>query len=584
LVIICLSGVQPAAADSGVTVTVNDGALTITGSPSRDDIQLNQISPGTFAVWVTPSSGVVEVHNVTGITGDVTITTGPGDDSIRIGNLGPTELPEALIVDQGPGYNSLYLTEARVADDLTVTGRTSVELTRSTVAGDLVANSGDHPIAVFLIGSTVDGLVNVNATGTGVAQVSLVRSEINRLRVKGNRGNDWIQILSSDLGFNPRFDLGAGNDGLRIAADSHWSGSLRLNAGNGTDTLDILDEVAIGVPIAANNMGRIVANLGNGDDFAHIHAPITTARSVVNGQGGFDHLQGAGYDHPSSAAAYRLFEDIETPPEDKLEIAAVAGDLHITVNDLIGSLWVDSSGDDYQVAYRDTDSFDEQQQLVTGITGDVTITVRSNLYSVNVGTRTPTTVSGALRLAATNGAGARFDVYNTDVGGDINVTADARYTSLHLFDSSAGGRLDARSTGPASLGLSVRRSALGRFRVNGAGQQDTVLTTDTHLGAAPLLTLRGGDDIVRFTDSTWTGRLQLNAGTGSDTVTSEGTEPIERLRMLLGAGDDQADIHGLVNDGLGSQLQGDAGTDQLTLRAPTDRATVRTFEAITYAL
>ncbi len=571
----------PASADSGVEVDVANGKLTITGTANADDIQINQITTGSYAVWITPTSGPVEVHNVSGVTGDVVLDTGDGDDRVRIGSAAPISLPDSLVVRPATGYNSIDVTDTTIADDLVAAGKASVSLRNSEIGDDLIASSEAAGLSVHLIDSAVLDFANLRSTRGGVIWFDMDRSSVRRVRMTGNKANDRFKSTSSDLGFNPRFDLGSGNDHFTLVADSEWSGTLSFNAGNGKDTFETFDEETYGVPISAIRMGKISAQLGNDDDFVYIYAPIMTAGSVVNGQGGFDHLSGEGYDDPASQADYRLFEDIETPPEERLDIDTTNGDLTITVNDLIGGLYLDSVGDDYRVVYRNVSSPEYLEEIVTGIDGDVAIKLRANLLLVNVGSNNPTSFPGKLTLSNENDAHARFDLTDVSVAGDLNVlNSDSPALRLLVDNSTVGGRFDARATGRGELGISADGSSFGRFRVNGANYRDSVILDDSDLGVAPFLSLRSGDDFVLLSNVGWTGRLQLNAGSGNDEFGSSGELPLGRARLLMGAGDDQVDIHGMADDGAGSQVQGDAGSDVLTYITEFPRAVVRTFETI----
>lgn len=576
-----LAGVQPAAATSSTSVQVVAGKLVITAA-DHEVVQVNTTGPGNYAVWVTPQGGVPDVHNVGGVTGDVEITPGAELSRIRIGDLTQTDLPASLVVKAGAGENDVRVSDTTIADDVVVTGRLGLFLTGSTVGDDLLATSGPRSVQVVLRDSTVGDLFQIRSTRRGAIGASLTDSTVGRVRVTGNTGNDSIQARAADLGHRPRFDMGSGNDTVVVTGDSTWTDTLTVSTGNGNDWLRIEDEVGIGEPIGPVRMGKLSAQLGNGDDNAIIDVPITTAGSVVNGQGGFDRLSGGGHADPTSVADYRLFEDVEggagQPP---ILADGDGGDLTVTVRDRVAALRIDRLGDGFRVAYREPSTFDWINLDVPAIDGDVTVSMETWLLTIDIGLEAPTDIPGDLNLVGVAGATARFEIHGVTVGGDLKATT-ADVLGLDLDAVTVDGRLDARATGPGELSIATYGSTFGRTRINGANQEDRLYFLDgTNLGPSPIITLRGGDDYVSPADVTWTGLLQLNTGSGDDQVGgADPVNPLGRIRAVLGAGDDILRLAGLVDEGRGSVLQGDRDADTLEHATPIPRATVRTFETV----
>ncbi len=111
--------------------------------------------------------------------------------------------------------------------------------------------AGNDRLALRLHAGAPDK-IDVDVGDNGSADLVVARNKVDRIRVKGGRGNDQIRIDDANGAFTTtiptRIDGQGGNDAIRGG-----SGAERLNGDGGNDTID-------------GNGGNDVANLGAGDD------------------------------------------------------------------------------------------------------------------------------------------------------------------------------------------------------------------------------------------------------------------------------------------------------------------------------
>lgn len=576
-----LAGTGPAAAESGAAVTVTDGALTVVGTDGPETVHLDQIAPETYAVWIQPDGGLIEVFNVTGVTGDVEIDTKGGTDRILVGTGTPTSLPGSLAIDPGDGLNKIDVVGVTIPGDLTATGRAVLKIRDTTIGDDLLGTTGAAGLSVQLTDTVVGDLYQVRSTGGGRVTSSFDRSGAGRIRITGGPLGDTASFRSSDLGTNPRMTLAGDNDFVPVTADVSWNGTFALNAGPGDDLFITRDEIDDGVPAPALLLGRFNVRLGTGDDEVRLDAPLQAAGSIVDGQGGTDRLAGDGVTDPSTVATFRSFEDVESQPGDPVTVTG-GPDLTVAITEPIHRLSIDEIGPGFTVAYRIEDGGPLTTIDVAGVTGDVEIDLAAGNPLIEIGANSPTTLPGNLELRASGSAQTLLTNHRADIGGDLLITAAGstivRYEST---ESDVAGRLDLRATGSARFELTARDGSFGRVRINGGNADDRVVLQSAELGANPTIVLRNGADVLTMIDATWTGLLQANLGSGDDLCDQHSPLVAGRLRLLLGQGDDRANVLGRLDaDGRGSRIQGDGGTDELVLLVSNDRALIRAVEAV----
>ena len=184
------------------------------------------ITSGADATTINGLSGPITLH---GVTGNVDIRMGAGDDILTMSNL---SLLGKVSINGQKGANTLTLNNVQVANNLKILSVTTATIADTTVGKDL----------------------QMNLTGPGGENVALRSVTVQR---------------------NTKITTGKGPDILTID-DSTFHGAARLNTGQGADIIAIeAHGDAMGPPTLFD--GPVSISLGAGDD---------TLRLGVTGQTG----------------------------------------------------------------------------------------------------------------------------------------------------------------------------------------------------------------------------------------------------------------------------------------------------------
>lgn len=292
------AGAIPAGADSGVRVTVsNAGHLTINGTNNSERIEINANGSG-LAVWIFDrQSNLLDVHNVTGVTGNITINLKGGDDRVELGNLTPTSVPGNITIKGGSGDDDVATRDLEVGGSLTFLPGNGGNLAAnselliavdSTIDGNVVIKSGasgQTVTAVSLVGSQVAGKLDARAIRNRRLGVAIIDSSVGKLSVRGSGGVDRVHFKQADLGSNPFVSLGNGDDQSEMPGPVSWSGLYRHRDGGGDDWFWMADSAGL---------SRLNLSMGGGDDFFDLGSSLINqgAGSVLNGGGGNDTIDG----------------------------------------------------------------------------------------------------------------------------------------------------------------------------------------------------------------------------------------------------------------------------------------------------
>ena len=87
-----------------VTTALSQGTLILTGDRLANDVTVSQPAPGT--ITVTPAAGTTvnggtDPVTVPGLTANLVVRLGAGDDRLAFDLAGPIALPGRLVVDYG---------------------------------------------------------------------------------------------------------------------------------------------------------------------------------------------------------------------------------------------------------------------------------------------------------------------------------------------------------------------------------------------------------------------------------------------------------------------------------------------------
>jgi len=261
------------AAPPAAVVRVNSaGDLMVLARADGVSIEINSNIAGQYAVWVTPSDGALQVHNVSGVTRNVT-TTVPQD--LRVLSAG---------LNSG---SSVIIHDVTIGDDLIVQGGVFVDMNGGEVGDDVVASVIDDGwLEVQLSNITVADLLSVRSTGPAGYNLLLKSSSVGRLRSVGGSGGESVRLERSSIGSAPRVSLGGGSDHLAVS-NSTWTGTLRFYGDAGNDHFYYK---------SGSLLHAARAYMGAGDDKLVVHGQPAQAGAglLLHGGGGVDILTRTG--------------------------------------------------------------------------------------------------------------------------------------------------------------------------------------------------------------------------------------------------------------------------------------------------
>lgn len=215
-----------------VTADVVGGNLFIKGDNGGNQIVLDQAGLLPGQVRISGASGtqvstdtiaLADSAILEGVTGNVTIRTGSGDDSVSLD--GPTVAGRVLI-NTGKGDNTILVDGTNVGKTLTIL-------------------NGPDDDQTMIIDSTILG----------------------KTLVKSASGNDGVTMQNNTIGGD--LAIAAGHDDDLVTLDDlQVAGKLLLNTGRGADTVNVERSPVAGGPQSYFAGGNI--RLGTGTDILHI--------------------------------------------------------------------------------------------------------------------------------------------------------------------------------------------------------------------------------------------------------------------------------------------------------------------------
>ncbi|QEG34213.1 hypothetical protein [Bythopirellula goksoeyrii] len=299
-----------------LSVAVIDGDLVITGdaNPNAFALRSGDTDGGQFEVvligpgqvddtvnGVTKSDGEPFLFN--GVTRDVIVNTGGGDDTVRIiggsstNELDALQFPGDLRIDLGDGEDELFMgTSASftltqfplaIADDLVIlggAGNDTFDVTAVHVADDftIVDTEGSNTLTMPL------GLSFPNSN-----ESTTIGDDFAILM--GN-GNDQVFVNQTIVGDNLFVDLGGGDDAVDGLL-STINGSTFVNLGSGSNQVDIavtdagnsltiLGSGANDVVLTQVNASSLIAVItASGDDLITLDGCTTGTGIITTGDG-----------------------------------------------------------------------------------------------------------------------------------------------------------------------------------------------------------------------------------------------------------------------------------------------------------
>jgi Ca2+-binding RTX toxin-like protein len=510
-------GVQQIDIDLGASATGGpDGqrdVATIGGTSDADHASVTTVGGAIVVSGLAASVKVSDIDHSAGVTDQVTVSTGFGDDVIDLARGADPAQLAALTVDGGDGV-----------DTAAVTGTTAGE-------AFVLAANGDHA-TITQGGVSLGQLVNVETLdlktlggGDSVLINSLEGTAVQTVNVDltnaaGQPDGVFDRVTFEDL---------AADDGVFVTqgADGH-----SLTIGEGTTSINVVgldgqDQVIIHgnagddtlIASGVRNVAQITLNGGDGNDL------------VIGGDGAENLFGDAGDDTLQAGVGRNVIDggagdDLLINADGTIGVGGLGNDtIHGATNDVIQA----GDGDDLISAGLST-------QITAGA-GEDTITAgirTGNGASIDAGDGNDVFLGQTGNLLFNGGNGD--DAIHWDMSGDIS--------SNTLLDGGAGHDTLA-ITGPqdaTSWTISVGNNGTGfdLFQLVHAGQTaklfsqttedvsitsgngaDTVTVTDqTGLGVQTLrLFTEAGDDRIDLSAEHAFGTTTVDTGAGNDTVT-----------------------------------------------------------------
>jgi hypothetical protein len=549
-----------------ITAATSAGNLIIHGDSADNGVLISQGGPGEFVVTGyalggagTSINGQSSAAVLTGITGDIRIDLGKGNDALAIGqsatdlagfsdlidlqldpgtdsgsdpDVAVLAVPKNLSIVGGGGADTVVVIAAVGGSAKIDTGNQDDSVGFGNLTGrPQLAVGGNLSIVTGKGGSYVDvenvvavGLLNMQG-GEGSDVVAAVNSKFADAKIATGGGNDAVGLVDLDLNSELVVDTGAGNDDLTVAffsagqgkGPTSWTrgaGRLTIRTGDGADVVDITD--------FAVDQARV--DTGSGDD-GDIFFPVLIANATISGS--LTVNTGAGNDFVAVLGASLGQLSVDTgagndgTPDQPVQISDVhvAGGMNVTTgqgNDVAllafvsaDHLAVDMGSGDNQLDVTDESSIANAMRIGMGGGND---RLRMDTFAGTFAQQT-----GSLSIDM--GAGTdTVDFLSLIVVGKINITLGAGNDTLtadHLFP-------------------------YGDAKIDAGAGNDSVSLTDTEAHHDVNILLGAGDDsFTAMFDLMVAHNLELHLGAGHDTVSASGLDIVNQL-LIDGNGGDKA--------------------------------------------
>ena len=216
-----------------VTAAVVNGNLQIHSDDLADKITVTQLSPGEFTVTGvggTTINGGTTPFDATGVTNNVAIKMGNGDDSVLVQNA---SCQGSLSIKAGNGNDTVDLFDSQVTKSVSIctgTGNDDIHLGEAPVAVTSSAAT-TAPSPTTLTGITVGDYLRIK-TGDGNDNVSLGDTSVgDSAYIRTGNGKDHVIVGQpttpvTTAATTPSFNVNVGR-------------TLAIRAGNGGDTVSL---------------------------------------------------------------------------------------------------------------------------------------------------------------------------------------------------------------------------------------------------------------------------------------------------------------------------------------------------------
>ncbi len=230
-----------------VTASLAGGILTLTGDSLANEIQAYQTAPGSYRIVGNPGTTVngAAFVNVSGVTGDVNINLGNGDDFVQLMLVAPKNLN----IDMGTGNDFVSLGgffelppgAQSLPYSVEVKGNLSIKTSPVETAPpkqsfmESMAMAGEPPPqsdTLFILDSLVWGTANLT-TGPQDDYVLLFNTQFkNALNIDTGAGNDSLDVIGISVTGKTSVVAGSGDDSVAVL-DSAFANDVTLDGGTG---------------------------------------------------------------------------------------------------------------------------------------------------------------------------------------------------------------------------------------------------------------------------------------------------------------------------------------------------------------
>jgi Ca2+-binding RTX toxin-like protein len=511
-------------------------ALNVTSGAAADVIELGG---GGSTVNAGNGNNIITVGAVNdGVTDDA-ITTGSGDDRVRSTNA---QLTDQLSINAGTGLDTVEVTSDASVVDADFTQLLSVETlglsadavdnAQNVVLGAQAANAGLTHVdasgvgANDAIGIDASGFANALAIDTAAGDDVIVLGAGGSVVDAGDGDNDITLGAANDGVHDDVITVGAGADRI-VATSAQVTSHLTLDAGAGSDTLEINTDVALvdvdfGGVDALETL-KLVANAADDDQSltlgsAAVGAGITTVDAL--GIGADDSLT-------INAAGFNAALSIDSAASTDVIFLGAGGS---TVNsgdgnDTVFSAAVnDGTLDDHldtgtgnDIIHIDSDNFTANFVLDGGedfdvlrLNGEVAVVDADFTHLARVEKlEVIADASGNLHTLTLDSAAAAAGIGSVDAtsaGGDDVIVVDAQgFANALSIDTGAAS--DVITLG---AGGSIVHAGDGNNTIVVGAANDGVHDDEITTGA--------GNDLIKTDDARFSNALLVSAGTGTDTL------------------------------------------------------------------
>ena len=262
---------QNTASNANVTVGLGNGTGLVTLGGGNDRVTANgagtSVTAGDGNDTVTANGGNVVVtlgkgnDTVTANGGNTTVTAGDGKDSVSAtGKLSSVTLGNGNdTVNAGSGFGST-VTVGNGNDLITANG--NLDSVTGGTGSDTVTANGKFATVTLGVAGSLDGSVNVTATGLG-AQVTVYASSSSHDTFTVGNNNTFLRVSGGDDTIGPNGNNGDSNDNFYLN---------NAQAGSSIDVFGTNDMLFLGtnssahVNLGLDESGNTVTVQGNADN------------------------------------------------------------------------------------------------------------------------------------------------------------------------------------------------------------------------------------------------------------------------------------------------------------------------------